>query len=146
QFVYSYGLGKGYPICALRPTGVYGLAHPAADSKWFELVQAVVRGQAVTCRGGGKEVHAADVAKAVNILLSSDGIDGHAFNCYDRYISDWDVAQLAKQLTGSRSQIQGSQTAPIHQIVTDKLRKLGMQFGGQQIFEQTIRELVAAAS
>jgi nucleoside-diphosphate-sugar epimerase len=142
QFVYSYGLGKGYPICALRPTGVYGLAHPAADSKWFELVQAVVRGQAVSCRGGGKEVHAADVAKAVNILLSADGIAGQTFNCYDRYISDWDVARLAKQLTGSPSQISGSQTAAIHQIVTDKLRKLGMQFGGQQLFEQTIRELV----
>jgi len=27
----------------------------------------------------------------------------------------------------------------------DKLRKLGMQFGGQAFFEQTIRELVAAA-
>jgi nucleoside-diphosphate-sugar epimerase len=145
QFVYSYGLGTGYSICALRPTGVYGLAHPAADSKWFELVQAVVRGQSVNCRRGGKEVHAADVAKSVNILLSAEGIAGQAYNCYDRYISDWDVAQLAKQLTSSPSQIDGGQTAPQHQIVTEKLRKLGMQFGGQQLFEQTIGQLVAAA-
>ena len=29
-FVHSYGLGQGWPICALRPTGIYGLAHPAA--------------------------------------------------------------------------------------------------------------------
>src|SRR5207253_1965278 len=36
KFVHSYGLGQGYPICALRPTGVYGLAHPAQDSKWFD--------------------------------------------------------------------------------------------------------------
>ncbi|REK44634.1 MAG: NAD(P)-dependent oxidoreductase, partial [Planctomycetota bacterium] len=28
KFVHSYGLGAGYPICALRPTGIYGLAHP----------------------------------------------------------------------------------------------------------------------
>src|SRR5262249_8634300 len=136
---------KGYPICALRPTGVYGLAHPATDSKWFELVQAVVRGQPMNCQHGGKEVHAADVANAVNILLSADTIAGKSYNCYDRYISDWDVAQLAKQLSDSPSQIRGSQTAPQHQIVTDKLRKLGMQFGGQQLFEQTIRQLVAAA-
>src|SRR5262249_35841562 len=27
-FVHSYGLGQGWPICALRPTGIYGLAHP----------------------------------------------------------------------------------------------------------------------
>lgn len=91
QFVYRHGLGTGYPICALRPTGVYGLAHPAADSKWFDLVQAVVRGQDINCRRGGKEVHAADVAKAVQILLSADGIAGQAYNCYDRYFSDWEL-------------------------------------------------------
>ena len=27
-FVHSYGLGQGWPICALRPTGIYGLAQP----------------------------------------------------------------------------------------------------------------------
>jgi nucleoside-diphosphate-sugar epimerase len=145
QFVYSYGLGMDYPICALRPTGVYGLAHPAQHSKWFDLIQAVVRGQQVDCRSGGKEVHASDVAKAVYLLLSADGVGGQAYNCYDRYISRWDVAQLAKQLTGTPSQIIGSQTAAKHEIVTDRLRKLGMQFGGQELFERTIRELVAAA-
>ena len=31
QFVHSFGLGMGYPICALRPTGVYGLAHRPPD-------------------------------------------------------------------------------------------------------------------
>ena len=25
-FVHSYGLGQGWPVCALRPTGIYGLA------------------------------------------------------------------------------------------------------------------------
>src|SRR5262245_58104229 len=145
QFVYSYGLGTGYPICALRPSGVYGLDHLARNSKWFDLVQAVVRGQPITCQGGGKEVHAGDVARAVHILLSADGVAGEAYECYDRYISQWDVANLVKQLTRSTSEIHGSQTAPKHQIVTEKLRKLGMQFGGRPLFEQTIRELVEAA-
>src|SRR5262249_23224152 len=27
-FIHSYGFGAGWPICALRPTGIYGLAHP----------------------------------------------------------------------------------------------------------------------
>jgi NAD(P)-dependent dehydrogenase (short-subunit alcohol dehydrogenase family) len=36
KFVHSYGLGQGYPICALRPTGVYGVNHPIEDSKWFD--------------------------------------------------------------------------------------------------------------
>src|SRR5262249_6212284 len=37
KFVHSYGLGRGWPICALRPTGIYGLAHPPQDSRWDDL-------------------------------------------------------------------------------------------------------------
>ena len=31
KFVHSYGLGEGFPICALRPTGIYGIDHPLAQ-------------------------------------------------------------------------------------------------------------------
>ncbi len=71
QFVHSYGFGQGYPICALRPTGIYGIARPIENSRWFDLVWAVAHGQTVECRRGGKEVHGADVAKAVE--HSADG-------------------------------------------------------------------------
>jgi nucleoside-diphosphate-sugar epimerase len=145
KFVHSYGLGDGYPICALRPTGVYGVARPAQNSKWFELVSAVMRGEAVQCSRGGKEVHAADVAKAVGILLAADDIAGEAFNCYDRYVSEFDVATLAKELSGSTSQIIGESKQPKHLIVTDKLRALGMKFGGNDLLKQTIAELVQQA-
>jgi nucleoside-diphosphate-sugar epimerase len=146
QFVHSYGLGTGYAICALRPTGVYGLAHRPPDSKWFDLVKAVVNGEAVTCQRGGKEVHAADVAKAVELLLNApaSSIAGEAFNCYDRYVSEWDVAHLVKRMSGSKAAINGQQTSPRNQIVTEKVRSLGMTFGGQQLLEATVRQLVEA--
>jgi nucleoside-diphosphate-sugar epimerase len=142
KFVHSYGLGMKYPICAVRPTGVYGVAHPIEHSKWFDLVQAIRRGEPVTCQRGGKEVHAADVAKAVGILLTAPNIAGEAFNCYDRYVSQWDVAQIAKRLTGSASEIHGGQTQPKNQIETQKLRALGMTFGGEALLEETVREMV----
>jgi nucleoside-diphosphate-sugar epimerase len=146
-FVHSYGLGSGYEICALRPTGIYGLAHPPQKSKWFDLVQAVVNGQAVDCQRGGKEVHAADVAKAVEILLNApaDAITGQAFNCYDRSISEFEVATLARQISGSSSEIRGGPTSPKNQIVTKKIQALGMRFGGQPLLEETVRQLVEAA-
>ena len=146
-FVHSYGLGQGYPICALRPTGIYGLAHPAARSKWFDLVRAVVEGRAVECRRGGKEVHALDVARAVALLLAAEAgqIAGQSFNCCDRYISDFEVATIARDRSGSRSTIQGGPTSPKNQIATAKLEALGMQFGGRELLEQTIDELIAAA-
>lgn len=148
KFVHSYGLGTGYDICSLRPTGIYGLAHPVERSKWFELVRAVGRGQPVQCERGGKEVHAADVARAVEILLTapSQSIRGQAFNCYDMYVSQYDVAMIAKRATGSRSEITGEPKRPQHQISTEKIRALGMRFGGQALLESTVRQLIDAAA
>lgn len=147
-FVHSYGQGHGYPICALRPTGIYGLAHPPQTSKWFNLVAAVARGETVGCRRGGKEVHAADVARAIAILLAAEAeaITGQAFNCCDRYVSEYEVATIARERSGAHGEILGAPSAPKNQIVTTKLQALGMQFGGRPLLEQTIDEMLAAAT
>jgi nucleoside-diphosphate-sugar epimerase len=148
QFVHSYGFGTGYPICALRPTGVYGLDHRPEESKWFDLVQSIVQGKPVACQRGGKEVHAADVAKAAELLLNApqSKITGEAFNCYDQYVSEWDVAHVAKQISGSNAEIRGQQTTPKNQIVTEKIRSLGMTFGGRELLQATVRQLVRAVA
>ena len=142
KFVHSYGLGEGYDICALRPTGVYGLSRPPTQSKWYDLIQAVANGETVQCQRGGKEVHAADVARAVELLLQADGIAGQSYNCYDMYISQWDVAHLAKELSGSGATIEGSQTVPKNQIENRKICQLGMQFGGPALLQQTVEEIL----
>jgi nucleoside-diphosphate-sugar epimerase len=146
-FVHSYGLGQGYPICALRPTGIYGLAHPPRASKWFPLISAVARGEPVECRRGGKEVHALDVARAVGILLAADpkAISGQSFNCYDRYVSEYEVATIARALSGASGEIRGGPTSPKNQIVTARIQALGMTFGGEPLLRQTIGEVLEAA-
>ena len=145
KFIHAYGLGQQFPVCALRPTGIYGAARPIEHSKWFGLVKAVVDGQDVNCQRGGKEVHVADVAKAAILLLNADAIEGQAFNCYDRYVSEFEVAQLAKQISGSPADVQGGPKSPKHQIETGKLRALGMEFGGEPLLRQTVQTLVQAA-
>ena len=77
KFIHSYGLGDGYDICSLRPTGIYGLARPVSDSKWYELVQGVKRGHPVASERGGKEVHAADVAKAARRTVNIPRLWGY---------------------------------------------------------------------
>lgn len=145
EFVYSYGRADGYDICALRPTGIYGIARPVHDSKWHDLVQRVKRGEAVQSDKGGKEVHAADVAQAVEVLLTAPGIAGQAYNCYDIYVSEEDVARIAKLLTGSQSSISSLNRGPENQIVTEKLRALGVTFGGQALLERTVEEMLRAS-
>ena len=58
------------------------------------------------------------------------------------YISQWDVAHLAQELSGSQAPIEGSQTAPKNQIENRKLCQLGMQFGGAALLQQTIEEIL----
>jgi hypothetical protein len=105
-----------------------------------------MRGQPIATPKGGKEVQAADAAKAVELLLHADPkkIAGQAFNCYDRYVSEQEVARIAKELTESRSEITDLNRGPKNQIETGKLRALGMTFGGEALLRQTVAELVEA--
>jgi nucleoside-diphosphate-sugar epimerase len=145
-FVHSYGLGQGWPICSLRPTGIYGLAHPPQVSRWFDLVGRVLRGERIESPRGGKEVHALDVARAVEVLLKADSgaVAGQCFNCYDLYVSEERVAGIAKELTGSASEVSDSNRGPKHQIDTRKILALGMTFGGEPLLRRTVAELVEA--
>jgi len=145
-FVHSYGLGQGWPICALRPTGIYGLAHPPGDSRWYDLVGRVVLGEQIESARGGKEVHVLDVARAGELLLRADAkhIAGQAFNCYDLYISEERVARITKELTGSASEISELNRGPRNQIDTAKIHALGMTFGGEALLRNTVKELIDA--
>jgi nucleoside-diphosphate-sugar epimerase len=142
KFVHSFGLGQGYDICALRPTGIYGIARPVENSKWYKLVHDVKAGRPIDSAAGGKEVHASDVARAVSLLLRSSGTAGQAYNCYDMYISDEQVAHIAATLTGGAGPIAARHARPKHQIITGKLAKLGMTFGGRTLLERTIAEML----
>ena len=145
EFVYSYGYRYDFNICALRPTGVYGLHHLPERSKWYALVKSVARGEteSITAQGG-KEVHAADVARAVGILLQADGIAGQAYNCYDRYVSREEVAEIAARMSGRDIPLTRTNAGPKHQIDTSKIRKLGMEFGGTALLEATIAQMLEA--
>lgn len=145
-FIHSYGRGQGWPICALRPTGIYGLAHPPQGSRWYDLVSRVLRNERIETTRGGKEVHASDVARAVGLLLQTDvkRIAGQSFNCYDLYVAEEQVARIAKELTGSASVISDLNRGPKHQIDTSKIRALGMTFSGEPLLRRTIQELIDA--
>jgi nucleoside-diphosphate-sugar epimerase len=144
KFVHSYGLGEAWPICSLRPTGIYGIARPFEKTRWLNIVREVVAGKPIRSAAGGKEVHAVDVAKAVELLLAApaDQIAGQSFNCYDRYIAEQDVAQVAKEIVGSRSEIEMLNKGPKHQIDTSKLQRLGMRFGGEALLRETVGQAV----
>lgn len=140
-FVHSFA-AQGLDICAIRPTGVYGLHHNPDSSKWYELIRAVAKGENVSVARGGKEVHAGDVARAIALLITTENTKGEIYNCYDQYISEFDVAHLTKKLTGSASKISGNQTRPKNEIETTKIKALGFDFGGDERLTSSIQEIL----
>ncbi len=142
KFVHSFGLGGGWNVCSLRPTGIYGLAHPAEKSKWVDLIRKVKTEAEISLSKGGKEVHAADVAKAVSMLLHAEGIAGQVFNCYDMYISEGEVARIAKEILGSQCEINDTNQGPKNRIDTHKIQAVGMKFGGKDLLKKTVEEMI----
>ena len=141
--VHAYGFGRKLNVCTLRPTAIYGVADPVEASKWYELIKEVAAGNTVEPTGGSKEVHVADVARAIRILLETDQpIAGETYNCSDRMISRYEVAEIAKRLSGSSASIHGERKFAKNRIDTTKLQELGMQFGGTPLLEETIAEIL----
>lgn len=141
--------GSSGKLCAatIRPPAIYGLNAPPEDSKWYDLVRRICRHEDVQATGGSKTVHAKDVAAATMLVLGqqADTVAGEVFNCCDRMISDYEVATIAKEISGSRSNLGGQAKVAKHQIDTSKIRALGMEFGGDTLLRNTIAELVSAA-
>ena len=141
--IHAYGFSGKLDCCTIRPTAIYGVTDPIENSKWFGLIEDVVRGQSVSPSGGGKVVHAADVAKAALLCLTTDqAIFGETFNCCDRFASHHEVAAIAKRLSHSDSEIQGERKTEGNRMNTEKLQALGMRFGGAATLEATIAQLI----
>jgi nucleoside-diphosphate-sugar epimerase len=144
-FVQSFGLGEGWPIAALRPTGVYGLRTPPEASKWFHLVADILAGKPIPARAAS-EVHGRDVAAAVWCLLDAPpaAIAGIAFNCSDIVVSTRDIAARVQRLAQVSGPLPEAGRPPAGVMGHARLAALGVRFGGWPLFEQSLVELVAA--
>ena len=54
------------------------------------------------------------------------------------------VAGIARELTGSPSEVVALNRGPKNRIETGKIRALGMTFGGEELLRRTVRELIDA--
>jgi nucleoside-diphosphate-sugar epimerase len=145
-FATSHARQDGWPVCALRPTGVYGVGDPVSRSKWYDLVGDCLDGQDLPVRGG-TEVHGDDVAEAVHLLLQAPEaeIAGRAFNCSDLYVSTRDIAAAVRERSGHDIALPEEPEGRTGFNVMDcsGLRELGMTFGGDGLLKSTVATLTA---
>ena len=141
---------KTLDVACLRATGVYGrLAKPSA-SKWFDYCTKIHKGEPLTEVDGGTQVHGADVAQAIWILLTTPkgSLNGQAFNCSDQWISTRMIARTLNDLT--RQNLPLPDPIPTRHLSgimhSNGLRRLGWQPGGYAQFKATLERLLADAA
>ena len=143
-FVQVWG-GEGWPVAALRPTGVYGLTEPVENSKWFGLVGRALRGEEIPSRAGG-EVHGRDVAESVCRIIQAEPfrVAGGLFNCSDLVVSTRDLVGIVQRLTGASGPLPPEPPPPRNRMECARLAELGQVFGGRALLEDTVAALVSA--
>jgi nucleoside-diphosphate-sugar epimerase len=135
----GYGRAEGWAAASLRATGVYGLAHGPARAKWLDVVRSSRAGTPPRPRTG-TEVHGADLAAAVRLLLTApaDAVSGQAFNVSDVVVSHRAVTRLAGGALAPASPPPGGVMA------TDKLQALGWRPRGWPGVVEAVHQLVDA--
>ena len=147
-FAASFARQNDWCVCALRPTGVYGLTWPAESSKWFDLVRCLLDGEERVEARTGTEVHGADVARAVILLLQApaENVAGRAFNCSDLVVTTRDIASHVARLTGHDVALPPASDAGALSVMTcEGLEALGLTFSGELLLEETIGDLIGLA-
>ena len=105
---------------------------PAAISKWYSLVERSWRGQAgrLPPRRKGGPCRRRRPSRRAPARRRPAAITGEAFNCCDRYVSEHEVATIARELSGSKSgDPRRADDAPEPDRDAEA-RGLGMTFGG----------------
>jgi len=111
----------------LRPTGVYGRPWPGAWHKWQDLFKAFEAGE-VTEPRSGTEVHGADVAQAVRLVLEAppEIIDGAIYNISDIRLDRRDLLSAYAAATGVRGKLPAFDFGPMKNVMKcDSIKKLG---------------------
>ncbi len=145
-FLHSASIATGVRTYALRATGVYGVGYPVERSKWWPLIDAVVRDLPIESRGGGSEVHGDDVAAVVATLLNRTDIPSGPIHLSDRVVTHREIVRLARGFARKPGPLPEEPVeSPRNLLVCRRLAELGLALSGQSALERTIERLVVLA-
>ena len=141
-FCHSYFLSKSINTTMFRPVGIYGIDPNLAHSEWYDLIKNIKNGIDVEVVGGGKIVDVKEVAHAINSAIDNRDTFGKVYNLSDFYIDNMSIAEMAKEICGSKSKIRGTSKQPKNTIDNTESKKLGVRYAGAEGLRQYIKELI----
>ncbi len=121
-----------FVTASLRATGVYGEFRP---NKWDDLIADALSGKPLAPRAG-TEVHGADVAQAVRLMLTTEtsSASGQSFNISDVTA---DTRTILEKL-GLSAHLVAFAALSANVMSTDKIRRIGWLPGGMRRFDETM--------
>ncbi len=141
-FCHSYFLSKSINTTMFRPVGIYGIDPKLAHSEGYDLIKNIKNGVDVEVVGGGKIVDVTDVAHAIDSAIDNKDAFGKVYNLSDFYIDNMSIAEMAKDICGSKSKISGTPKQPKNTIDNTESKKLGVRYMGTDGLRQYIQELI----
>lgn len=122
---------------SLRATGVYGPPAPGQRHKWADLFEAFARGEEIA-PARGTEVHGADLARAVALLL---GAPPGPYNCSDLLLDRRDLLERWARAKGLEGRLPSRSGKAPNVMDCTRLRALGWEPGGEAALEAALRAL-----
>ncbi len=145
-FMQIYAHQGTMATCAIRTTGIYGLTYPLQQSKWWDLIQAVLNDQPITTNRGGTEVHGEDVARVIATLLTRPAMDVNVLHLSDLYVTMREIVRLARQFAQRPGDLPPESPPAQNVMVSRYLDEIGITLGGSPLLEKTVSQLVNAAT
>lgn len=112
---------------SLRATGVYGPPTLGQRHKWADLFDAFSRREEIA-HACGTEVHGADLAQAVALLLTAPA---GAYNCSDLVLDRRDLLARWSRMTGIQGVLPAASGKAPNVMDCSRLRALGWNPGGE---------------
>ncbi|MFQ5714284.1 MAG: NAD-dependent epimerase/dehydratase family protein [Candidatus Scalinduaceae bacterium] len=141
-FCHSYFMSKSINTTIFRPVGIYGVNPNLAHSDWYDLIKNIKDGVDVEVVGGGKVVHVADVAQAIDLAIDKKKASGKIYNLVDFYVDNMTIAKMARELSVSKSNINGTPKQPVNTIDNTQSKTLGVHYAGAEGLRRYIQELI----
>ena len=141
-FCHSYFLSKSINTTMFRPVGIYGIDPKLAHSEWYDLIKNIKNGVDVEVAGGGKIVDVTDVAHAIDAAIDNRDAFGKVYNLSDFYVDNLTIAEMAKEICGSKSKISGTPKQPKNTIDNTESKKLGVNYVRTEGLRRYIQELI----
>ncbi len=141
-FCHSYYMSKSINTTIFRPVGIYGVNPNPTHSDWYDLIKNIKDGVDVEVVGGGKVVHVADVAQAIDLAIDKKKASGKIYNLVNFYVDNMTIAKMAREICDSKSKVSGAPNQPVNTIDNTQSKTLGVHYAGAEGLRRYIQELV----